>query len=487
MEDNIRKFLDAQNAPGYAGYANAVTELTRGKKLSHWIWYVFPQLKSIGQNSQYEKKYGIENIEEARDYLQNSTLKSRLDEVCRILLNHQGKTASSIFGLTDAAKVKSSMTLFYLASKNELYRQVLDKYYNGLPCQKTLYALNLTMPSRGTIASQDKTQGKEVLNMSRPGRSVCTANRQSYIISNKRNRQSHKAWKAKKFLILIIGAIFIVGAFGGMGYGVYTLLAHDKSEAPVAENSSPNIDKPAIFDRYMVVLLRSSDRNPIGKEEMEKYYIHVSASLGDKPYVMDTTSNSFNFKFTPENINETILLNVSIEDCAIGKATYVYNDWNANNDNLEESVALTVSSADLRIYEELAWYVSAKRQVSDTKYPKYVERIKAVENKNFATLLTNKLNSIGNEKRKSILKTEKKLTRENSDELPNEIMHRVRHGLKVNASLISNLSSSQVKIIIKEYNRFLFEKDMYKRVEIRHELRHCRTFRELQYIIKKYR
>lgn len=96
---------------------------------------------------------------------------------------------------------------------------------------------------------------------------------------------------------------------------------------------------------------------------------------------------------------------MSIEDCAIGKATYVYNDWNANNDNLEESVALTVSSADLRIYEELAWYVSAKRQVSETKYPKYVERIKAVENKRFATLLTNKLNSIGNEKRKSILKT----------------------------------------------------------------------------------
>ena len=487
MKDNIRKFLDAQNAPGYAGYANAVSELTQGKKLSHWIWYVFPQLKSISQNSPYEKKYGIENIEEARDYLQDPILKARLEEVCSILLNHQGKTASSIFGMTDSAKVKSSMTLFYLASKNELYRQVLDKYFNGLPCQKTLYALNLTMPSRGTITSQDNTHSLEEHENPKTIRNVRTANRYNHVNSNNSGRRPSKARKAKKLMILIVGAVFIVGVFGGIGYGVYTLLSQDKLENPIAENSSPEIDKQTIPDKNLNLVLLTSDRDLIGKNEIEKYYINVSATIGDKTCVMGTTSNSYNFKFTKENSNETIILNASIEGCSIGEATYVYSDLNASNDTLEDNIALTVSSTDLRIYEELAWYVSANQQVSEAKYPKYVERIKAVKNDKFATLLTNKLKSIGKVAPKPVEKN-KNVSKKDSERLPDEIMHRVRIGAMVSHRLIAELTLYQRRII-EEYNRYVHERGTNRNDErvILHELRRCTTFRELQHIMMRYR
>ena len=487
MKDNIRKFLDAQNAPGYAGYANAVSELTQGKKLSHWIWYVFPQLKSISQNSPYEKKYGIENIEEARDYLQDPILKARLEEVCSILLNHQGKTASSIFGMTDSAKVKSSMTLFYLASKNELYRQVLDKYFNGLPCQKTLYALNLTMPSRGTITSQDNTHSLEEHEKTKTIRNVRTANRYNHVNSNNSGRRPSKARKAKKLMILIVGAIFIVGVFGGIGYGIYTLLSQDKLKNPIAENSSPEIDKQTIPDKNLNLVLLTSDRDPIGKNEIEKYYINVSATLGDQKCVMDTTSNSYNFKFTKENSNETIILNASIEGCSIGEATYVYSDLNASNDTLEDNIALTVSSTDLRIYEELAWYVSANQQVSEAKYPKYVERIKAVKNDKFATLLTNKLKSIGKVAPKPVEK-KKNVSKKDSERLPDEIMHRVRIGARVSHSLIAELPLYQRRII-EEYNWYVHERGTNRNDErvILHELRRCTTFLELQHIMMRYR
>ena len=488
MKDNIQKFIDAQNAPGYAGYANAVTELTRGKKLSHWIWYVFPQLKSISQNSPYEKRYGIESIEEAREYLQDSTLRSRLDEVCNILMNHQGKTANSIFGMTDSAKVKSSMTLFYLASRNELYRQVLDKYFNGLPCQKTLYALNLTMPSRGNITSQNTTQRKESQIKHPTGSDFHKS--QGPIHNNAKSNSSRKpskARKAKKLVILLIGTLFIVGAFGGVGYGVYSLLTSEKQENPIAENVSPEIEKATVADKSLAIVLRSSDRDIIGREELEKYYIHVSASLGGETCVMDTTSNSYNFTYTGENANEAVILNAMIEDCAIGEATYVYNDLDASNDNVEESVTLNVSSSDLRIYEELAWYVSAKQQVSETKYPKYVERIKGVKDEQFATLLTKKLNSIGKTSPKPV-EEKKEVSKKNDVALPN-IIARIRNGVKVPRSQTEDLSPMQ-KHIIEEYNHFIssnFPKlDVEMRNRILKELRNCRTIEDLQYIIRKY-
>ena len=487
MKDNIRKFLDAQNAPGYAGYANAVLELTQGKKLSHWIWYVFPQLKSISQNSPYEMKYGIENIEEARDYLQDPILKARLDEVCSILLNHQGKTASSIFSMTDSAKVKSSMTLFYLASKNELYRQVLDKYFNGLPCQKTLYALNLTMPSRGTITSQDNTHSLEEHEKPKTIRNVRTANRYNHVNSNNSGRRHSKARKAKKLIILVVGAIFIIGVFGGIGYGVYTLLSQEKLENPIAENSSPEIDKQTIPDKNLNLVLLTSDRDLIGKNEIEKYYINVSATLGDQKCVMDT-SNSYNFKFTKENSNEAIILNASIEGCSIGEATYVYSDLNASNDTLEDNIALTVSSTDLRIYKELAWCVSSNQQVSESRYHKYENRIKAVKNEEFAKLLTNKLKSIGKVAPKLVKKNENVSTKDN-DFLPDEIMHHIRMGTKVPLSLMAELSSSQQETIY-EYNRCIEnsrkERDERSQ-EILHMLRKCRTFEALYKVLKSYR
>lgn len=488
MKENIKKFIDAQNAPGFSGYANAQKELVQGRKLSHWIWYVFPKLKALSQDSPYDRQYGIENLQEAKEYLEDSTLRYRLEEVCSILLKHQVKTASGIFGYTDAGKVRSSMTLFYLASKNELYRQVLDKYFNGLPCQKTLYALNLTMPSRGTITSQDNTHSLEEHEKPKTIRNVRTANRYNHVNSNNSGRRPSKARKAKKLMILIVGAVFIVGVFGGIGYGVYTLLSQDKLKNPIAENSSPEIDKQTIPDKNLNLVLLTSDRNLIGKNEIEKYYINVSATIGDKTCVMDTTSNSYNFKFTKENSNETIILNASIEGCSIGEATYVYSDLNASNDTLEDNIALTVSSTDLRIYEELAWYVSANQQVSEAKYPKYLERIKAVKNDKFATLLTNKLKSIGKVAPKHV-EEKKNVSKKDNDFLPDEIMHHIRIGKKVPHSLMAELSSSQQKTIY-EYNRCIEnsrkERDGRSR-EILHMLRQCRTFEALYKVLKSYR
>lgn len=487
MKDNISKFLDAQNVPGYAGYENAVTELKRGKKLSHWIWYVFPQLKSISQNSPYEKKYGIEDLEEARDYLRNPILKSRLDEVCGILLNHQGKTASGIFGLTDAAKVKSSMTLFYLASKDEIYRKVLDKYFNGLPCQKTLYALNLTMPSYRTITTQEKIAGKDVHHNRATYKKERIADKQSNVILNSKGSHFLNTKKVKKIMVLIVGAIVIVGVFGGIGYGGYALLFSDKSEEPIEDNRQSEVDKPTIPDKMLSVVLTSSDCELIGKEEIEKYLIRVSASFGGKTCAMDTISNRYNFRFTNQNYNDSVVLNATIEDCSIGKATYFYPSQEVGDDTIEESVVLSVSSKDLRIYEELAWYVSANRKVSESKYPQYIERIKGVKDKQFATLLTQKLNSVGMASPKTTNPIKHEYSEENNDNLPSAISSRVRHGVLVSRSHMETLNLSQ-RAIIEEYNHFIRRSmDGKHRESVLHFMRGCKTFKSLKHVLRAYR
>lgn len=134
-EYNLNRFLDAQNA-SYDGYEQALEEIRRGRKVSHWIWYIFPQIKGLG-HSGMSGYYGIENLEEAKQYLQNPLLQKRLIEISEALLEQEGRI-EEIVGYVDALKVRSCMTLFQEADPSiEVFGKVLDKFYGGQPDQKT--------------------------------------------------------------------------------------------------------------------------------------------------------------------------------------------------------------------------------------------------------------------------------------------------------------------------------------------------------------
>ena len=135
-EHSLERFVDAQEKV----YQWALAEVKSGKKLSHWIWYIFPQLKGLGMsgNSHY---YGIDNIEEAKAYLQHPILGARLREITSVFLGLTGKNAQDVFGYLDAMKVRSCMTLFNEVADDDLFRKVLERYYSGLADEKTLAIL----------------------------------------------------------------------------------------------------------------------------------------------------------------------------------------------------------------------------------------------------------------------------------------------------------------------------------------------------------
>ncbi|WP_208738606.1 DUF1810 domain-containing protein [Bacteroides caecimuris] len=123
---NLQRFLDAQQGD----YEHALAEIRNGRKYSHWIWYIFPQLKGLGMsyNSQY---YGISGKEEAEAYLSHPVLGERLREITSAFLQLKSKTAEEVFGSLDAMKVLSCMTLFNEVAPGDLFRQVIDRYYQG--------------------------------------------------------------------------------------------------------------------------------------------------------------------------------------------------------------------------------------------------------------------------------------------------------------------------------------------------------------------
>lgn len=135
-DHSLERFVDAQERM----YERALEEVKSGKKLSHWIWYIFPQLKGLGMsgNSYY---YGIDDIEEARAYLHHPVLGARLREITSVFLDSVGKNAQDVFGYLDAMKVRSCMTLFNEVSNDDLFRKVLERYYSGLADEKTLTIL----------------------------------------------------------------------------------------------------------------------------------------------------------------------------------------------------------------------------------------------------------------------------------------------------------------------------------------------------------
>jgi uncharacterized protein (DUF1810 family) len=131
---DLQRFLDAQ-APQVA---DVLGELRRGRKLSHWMWYFFPQLRGLGVSSTAQF-YGIESLDEAIAYLDHDVLGPRLRECVALMNTHRNKTAEQILGVVDAMKFRSSLTLFAKASGDEaVFIEALARYFDGQPDQRTL-------------------------------------------------------------------------------------------------------------------------------------------------------------------------------------------------------------------------------------------------------------------------------------------------------------------------------------------------------------
>jgi uncharacterized protein (DUF1810 family) len=132
--NDLKRFTEAQERD----YATALAEIKRGRKLSHWMWYIFPQIAGLGFSST-SKFYAIKDRSEAESYLAHPVLGERLVEISNALLEIEGKTANQIFGSPDDMKLKSSMTLFgTLDDANPVFQKVLDKYFDGAKDRRTL-------------------------------------------------------------------------------------------------------------------------------------------------------------------------------------------------------------------------------------------------------------------------------------------------------------------------------------------------------------
>lgn len=131
---SLERFVFAQRRR----YDPALSELRRGRKQSHWMWFVFPQLRGLGR-SEMSWHYGIADLDEARAYLAHPVLGPRLAECAAAVLAHAGTPAEVIMGPVDAGKLRSSMTLFAaVAGAPPVFEQVLDSLYDGRRCPRTL-------------------------------------------------------------------------------------------------------------------------------------------------------------------------------------------------------------------------------------------------------------------------------------------------------------------------------------------------------------
>jgi uncharacterized protein (DUF1810 family) len=134
---DLARFVEAQQRD----YQQALDELRTGAKRSHWIWYVFPQLRGLGR-SEMAEHYGISGLDEARAYLAHPLLGPRLEDCVRALLLHRARSARQIMGSPDDLKLRSSMTLFQAAAPQQaLFAEVLQAFYDGEQDAATLQRL----------------------------------------------------------------------------------------------------------------------------------------------------------------------------------------------------------------------------------------------------------------------------------------------------------------------------------------------------------
>ncbi len=132
--EGLERFLDGQRF----GYDTALAEMVKGRKMNHWIWYIFPQIKGLGHspNAQF---YGIRDLDEAREYLAHPVLGQRLREITNAVLTHKGEDIYEIMGSSiDALKFRSSMTLFDLVSPDNIFAEALDAFYSGQRDPRTI-------------------------------------------------------------------------------------------------------------------------------------------------------------------------------------------------------------------------------------------------------------------------------------------------------------------------------------------------------------
>jgi uncharacterized protein (DUF1810 family) len=135
----LERFTQAQDAGDI--YQRAVAELRAGRKVSHWIWFVFPQVAGLGFSAM-SQRYAISGRAEAQAYLNHPVLGPRLTECARIVADTEDRTAADIFGSVDAMKLRSSMTLFAAAVPDEsVFGEVLAKYFDGIPDDATMARL----------------------------------------------------------------------------------------------------------------------------------------------------------------------------------------------------------------------------------------------------------------------------------------------------------------------------------------------------------
>lgn len=138
MSANLDRFVAAQAT----AYAQALVEIRSGRKRSHWMWFIFPQLKGLGYSSN-ANYYGIDGLAEATAYMQHPILRTRLIEISRALLNLPGSNATSVMGSPDDMKLRSSMTLFSLVKgADPVFGLVLDKYFQSHKDDQTIALLS---------------------------------------------------------------------------------------------------------------------------------------------------------------------------------------------------------------------------------------------------------------------------------------------------------------------------------------------------------
>ncbi len=134
---HLNRFIDAH----LRDYPNALSEIKIGRKQSHWMWYIFPQIAGLG-TTEISNYYSIQDIEEAKAYMEEPLLHSHLLEISEALLELETNDANRVFGYPDDMKLKSSMTLFLEACPQEkVFQKVLDKFFHGMKDQKTVNLL----------------------------------------------------------------------------------------------------------------------------------------------------------------------------------------------------------------------------------------------------------------------------------------------------------------------------------------------------------
>ena len=136
-QEGLERFVKAQKRD----YQLALEEVRAGKKQSHWIWYIFPQMYGLG-HSCYANLYGIRDKKEAEEYLKHKILGKRLREITMALLEHDASSAEDIFGNLDAMKVRSSMTLFDIVRPEDIFDEILNKFYANQRCDITIRMLS---------------------------------------------------------------------------------------------------------------------------------------------------------------------------------------------------------------------------------------------------------------------------------------------------------------------------------------------------------